>query len=32
MLAHAHDKLQKKNLDLIVANDVSKEGIGSGRI
>ncbi|MDR2018954.1 MAG: bifunctional phosphopantothenoylcysteine decarboxylase/phosphopantothenate--cysteine ligase CoaBC [Syntrophobacterales bacterium] len=30
MLAHAQDKLTKKNLDLIVANDVSKEGIGFG--
>ena len=30
MLAHAQDKLKRKNLDLIVANDVSKEGIGFG--
>ena len=28
MLAHAADKLKRKNLDLIVANDVSKEGAG----
>jgi phosphopantothenoylcysteine decarboxylase / phosphopantothenate---cysteine ligase len=30
MLIHAQDKLKRKNLDLIVANDVSKEGIGFG--
>ncbi len=30
MLEHAADKLKRKNLDLIVANDVSKEGIGFG--
>ena len=30
VLAHATEKLGKKNLDLIVANDVSKEGIGFG--
>ena len=28
LLAHAADKLKRKNLDLIVANDVSKEGAG----
>lgn len=28
LLAHAAEKLQKKNLDLIVANDVSREGAG----
>jgi len=30
MLEHASEKLKKKNLDLIVANDVSKAGIGFG--
>jgi phosphopantothenoylcysteine decarboxylase / phosphopantothenate---cysteine ligase len=30
MLEHAGDKLKRKNLDLIVANDVSKAGIGFG--
>jgi phosphopantothenoylcysteine decarboxylase / phosphopantothenate---cysteine ligase len=30
ILEHAKDKLKRKNLDLIVANDVSKEGIGFG--
>jgi phosphopantothenoylcysteine decarboxylase / phosphopantothenate---cysteine ligase len=30
MLEHAADKLKRKNLDLIVANDVSKAGIGFG--
>ena len=28
--AHAAEKLKEKNLDLIVANDVSKQGIGFG--
>lgn len=28
LLAYARDKLQRKNLDLIVANDVSQAGIG----
>lgn len=28
LLAHAAEKLQKKNLDMIVANDVSAEGAG----
>lgn len=28
LLAHAAEKLQKKHLDLIVANDVSREGAG----
>lgn len=28
LLAHARQKLKKKNLDLIVANDVSRPGIG----
>ncbi|HEY3275804.1 MAG TPA: bifunctional phosphopantothenoylcysteine decarboxylase/phosphopantothenate--cysteine ligase CoaBC [Syntrophorhabdaceae bacterium] len=30
ILEHAADKLKRKNLDLIIANDVSKEGIGFG--
>ncbi len=30
LLEHAQEKLQKKNLDLIVANNVSKAGIGFG--
>ena len=28
LLAHAAEKLKRKNLDLIVANDISKEGAG----
>ncbi len=28
LLAHAAEKLQKKNLDLIVANDITREGAG----
>ncbi len=28
LMAHAADKLQKKNLDLIVANDITREGAG----
>ena len=28
LLAHAAEKLQKKNLDLIVANDITQEGAG----
>ncbi len=28
LLAHAAEKLQKKNLDLIVANDISRDGAG----
>ncbi len=28
LLAHAAEKLQKKNLDLIVANDVTRPGAG----
>lgn len=28
LLAHAADKLQKKNLDLIVANDITRDGAG----
>ena len=28
LLAHAAEKLRKKNLDLIVANDITKEGAG----
>jgi len=30
VLANAHSKLEKKNLDLIVANDVTAEGAGFG--
>lgn len=30
ILAHAREKLQKKNLDMIVVNDVSKKDIGFG--
>jgi phosphopantothenoylcysteine decarboxylase/phosphopantothenate--cysteine ligase len=30
LLGHAQEKLKKKNLDLIVANNVSKAGIGFG--
>jgi phosphopantothenoylcysteine decarboxylase / phosphopantothenate---cysteine ligase len=30
LIEHAEEKLKKKNLDLIVANDVSKKGIGFG--
>jgi len=30
LLEHAQEKLEKKNLDLIVANNVSKAGIGFG--
>ena len=30
MVENAREKLKKKNLDLIVANDVSKSGIGFG--
>ena len=30
LIEHAFDKLKRKNLDLIVANDVSKSGIGFG--
>ena len=30
VVEHARDKLQRKHLDLIVANDVSKSGIGFG--
>ena len=28
LLGYARDKLQRKNLDLIIANDVSQSGIG----
>jgi phosphopantothenoylcysteine decarboxylase / phosphopantothenate---cysteine ligase len=30
LLENAREKLQKKNLDLVIANDVAKEGIGFG--
>ena len=30
LIEHASEKLKKKNLDLIVVNDVSKAGIGFG--
>ncbi|MBP8626671.1 MAG: bifunctional phosphopantothenoylcysteine decarboxylase/phosphopantothenate--cysteine ligase CoaBC [Syntrophorhabdaceae bacterium] len=30
LIEHAYDKLKRKNLDLIIANDVSKPGIGFG--
>lgn len=30
LLEHATEKLKRKNLDLIIANDVAKEGIGFG--
>ncbi len=30
LIDHAYDKLKRKNLDLIIANDVSKPGIGFG--
>ncbi len=30
LIEHAAEKLKNKNLDLIVANDVSKKGIGFG--
>jgi phosphopantothenoylcysteine decarboxylase/phosphopantothenate--cysteine ligase len=32
LVAHAREKLEGKNLDLIVANDVTLPGAGSGRI
>ena len=28
VIAHARDKLQRKKLDLIIANDVTEQGIG----
>jgi len=30
LVAHAADKLRRKNLDLVVANDVSRPGVGFG--
>ena len=30
LIEHSHKKLESKHLDLIVANDVSKPGIGFG--